>query len=154
MCICKIKIKNAGKHGDCCICLIKEIKNEKKNQLKENITYLKEFSNNLEEVINELKNIFEKASKDKEELKINVKKIFTKLREDELLLKIENMFNELYAEEKIIKESEKLPKKIKNSLEKSEELNNQEDKNKINIFLNECINVGNNIQEIRVCKKI
>ena len=155
VCICKIKTKNAGKHGDCGICLIEEIKNEKKNKLKENITYLKELSNNLEEAINELKNIFEKASKDKEELKLNIQKIFTKLRnalndrEDELLSKIENLFNELYAEEKIIKESEKLPKKIKISLQNSEELNNQEDKNKINIFLNECINVENNIQEIK-----
>ena len=103
VCICKIKTKNAGKHGDCCICLVEEIKNEKKNKLKENITYLKELSNNLEEAINELKNIFEKASKDKEELKLNIQKIFTKLR----------------------------------------------NKNKINIFLNECINVENNIQEIK-----
>ena len=62
---------------------------------------------------------------------------------------IEKMNSYQYAEEKIIKESEKLPKKIKISLQNSEELNNQEDKNKINIFLNECINVENNIQEIK-----
>ena len=160
ICICKIKTKNVGIHKDCNICLVEDIKNEKKNKLKENIGYLKELSNNLEEAINGLKNIFEKANKDKEELKINIQKIFTKLRnalndrEDELLLEIENKFNELYAEEIIIKECEKLPKKVKNSLERSENINNEkEDKNKINIFLNECINVENNIQEIKIVQE-
>ena len=36
-CICKIKNKKYGKHNDCDICLINDIKEEKKNKLNENI---------------------------------------------------------------------------------------------------------------------
>lgn len=50
--------------------------------------------------------------------------MFTKLRnslnnrEDQLLFEINKKYNELYFNESIIKECEKLPDKIKNSLEK------------------------------------
>ena len=159
VCICKIKNKNVGQHKDCTVCLIEDIRNEKKNNLQENVKYLKELSINLEETIKELKNIFEKVNQDKEELKINVQKIFTKLRnalnnrEDELLLQIDNKFNELFIEERIVRESEKLPKKVKLSINKSQELINDENSSKMNTFLNEYLNVENNIKEIKAIQE-
>ena len=68
--------------------------------------------------------MYEKIDKSKEELKRNIQKIFTKLRnalndrEDELLLEVDNKYNELNLNENIIKECDKLPNKIKISLEK------------------------------------
>ena len=36
-CLCKIKSKGNGQHNNCNVCNIEDIKNEKKNKLKENI---------------------------------------------------------------------------------------------------------------------
>ena len=98
-CIAKIKKNQNGKHKDCDVCLIEEIKDEKKNKIKENINYLKDISNNLQKSLDLLKTIFEKITKDKEELKIKIQKIFTKVRneinnrEDELLLEVDKKYN-------------------------------------------------------------
>ena len=53
-CITKIKNKTDGKHKDCEVYAIEDIKDEKKNKLKENIKCLKDLSNTLEQSINEL----------------------------------------------------------------------------------------------------
>ena len=123
-CIASIKEKGNGEHKDCTICTIEKIQDEKKNKLKENINCLEELSKKLEESINELKKLFIKINEDKEELKLKIQNIFTKVRntlnnrEDLLLLEVDNKFNEFYGDENIIKEGEKLPNKIKISLEK------------------------------------
>ena len=53
-CLSKIKIKNYGQHSNCKYCYIDDIKDEKKNKLKENIKYLEElYQLNLK---NQLKN--------------------------------------------------------------------------------------------------
>ena len=94
-----------------------------------------------------MKEIFQKIEKDKEELILNVQKIFTKIRntindrEDELLLEINNIYNDKYFNEDIIKKSEKLPKKIKLSLEKGKVLNKEWDNDNINSYINDCINI-------------
>ena len=59
-CLCKIKGKGNGQHHDCNVCLIEEIKEEKKSKLKENIKYLEESSKNIEESIKKMKEIYEK----------------------------------------------------------------------------------------------
>ena len=41
-CICKIRKDEIGKHKDCNVCTIEEIKDEKINKLKENIKCLEE----------------------------------------------------------------------------------------------------------------
>ena len=121
-CLCKLKSRGYGQHCDCKYCDINDIKDEKKNKLKENINHLEELSSKFEKSINELKKIFEKI--DKEKLKLKIQKIFTKIRnslnekEDKLLLEIDEKFNEIFIKEDIIRESEKLPSKIKISLEK------------------------------------
>ena len=79
-CITKLKSKENGQHTDCDIHFIKDIKNEKKNKLKENIKCLEDMSNTLQHSINELKKIFETINKNKEELKIKIQKCFTKIK--------------------------------------------------------------------------
>ena len=64
-CITKLKGKQKGEHKDCEICFIEDIKNEKKNKLKENIKTLENLSQILEESINKLKLIIEKKIKTK-----------------------------------------------------------------------------------------
>jgi hypothetical protein len=50
-CITKIKSEGKGQHSDCKICLLKEIKDEKNNLLKENINLLQNLYINLDELI-------------------------------------------------------------------------------------------------------
>ena len=57
LCICKIKDEIYGKHKDCDVCKIKDIKDEKKNKLGENIKFLEELSKNLQITIKELKKV-------------------------------------------------------------------------------------------------
>ena len=152
-CISKIKTEKIGKHKDCDICNLEDIKDEKKNKLKNNIKMLEELSNTLQESINKLKDFYEKINKDKEEFKLEIQKIFTKIRnalnkrEDELLLEVDQQFENLFFKEDIYKETEKLPNKIKLSLEKSKIIE-EEYNNKINLFINDCIDIENNINEI------
>ena len=87
---------------------------------------LEELSNGINESINKLKIIVEKMNEKKEELKLKIQKIFTNIRnlindrEDQLLLEVDKQFENSFCNEDILKESEKLPKKIKLSLEKEE----------------------------------
>ena len=154
-CLCKIKKGEIGKHKDCDVCLIEDIKEEKINKLKENIKYLEELSITLIETINKLKVFFEKINENKEELKMKIQKIFTKIRnelnnrEDELLLNVDKQFEELYFNEDIIKESEKLPNKIKLSLEKGKIIEKEYNDNKLNILINDCINIEKSIKGIK-----
>ena len=82
-CIAKIKKNQNGKHKDCDVCLIEDIKDEKKNNIKKNIKFLEDLSNNLQQSLELLKTFFEKIKTNKEELKINIQKIFTKVRKNE-----------------------------------------------------------------------
>jgi hypothetical protein len=68
-CISKFKNKGSGKHGDCEVCLIEDIKEVKKEKLNENLKSLEDLSNNIQQSIDELKKIFEKINLDKEEIK-------------------------------------------------------------------------------------
>ena len=154
VCISKIKKNNNGTHKDCDVCIIEDIKEEKKNKIKENIKYLEEISNNFQEKINILTNFFEKIKNDKEEIKLKIQSIFTKIRnelnsrEDELLLEIDKKCDSIYFNENIIKECQKLPNKIKTSLEKSKNIEKEYDEKKICLFINNCINIENNIKDI------
>ena len=154
-CIAKLQKKENGKHKDCDICFIEDIKEEKKSKLKENIKCLEKLSNTLQESINKLKIIFEDINKNKEELKLQIQKTFTTIRndlnnrEDELLLEVDQKFESLFFKEDIIKESEKLPNKIKISLEKSKLIDKYND-NELSFLINECLNIETNIQEINL----
>ena len=104
---------------------------------------MEKLSTLLEESINNLKNIFEKIKENKEEMKLKIQKIFTQLRnilnerEDQLLLEVDKKYDNMFFEEEFIKQNEKLPNKIKLSLEKSNiEERDWEDKKKLNALIN------------------
>ena len=113
-------------------------------------------SNNLKDKINELKNIFEKINENKENLKLKIQKIFTKIRneinnrEDELLNEIDKLYDENYFKEDIIKSGEKLPDKIKKSLEQSKIIDNNWNNNKLNLSIYNCINIEKYINDIDI----
>ena len=156
-CLCKIKKKGFGQHKDCDVCEIEDIKEEKKNKYEENIKYLENLSNNIQESINNLKLIHDKIEENKEQFISDVQKIFTKIRnalnerEDELLLEVENKYKELFGNENIIKECEKLPNTIKKSLEEGKLIDNDwKDNNKLSSIINKCNNIENNIKNINI----
>ena len=147
-CIAKIKAKGKGEHNNCDICLIEDIKEEKKSKLNNNIKSLEELSKTLEESVNKLKLIFDKINEDKEKIKLKISNIFTKIRtvinerEDELLNEIDKQYEKIFLNERIIKDCKKLPQKVKISLEQGKIIEKEwNDKNKINSLINDCINI-------------
>jgi len=61
-------------------------------------------------------------------------------------LEVDKKYDNMFFEEKFIKQNEKLPNKIKLSLEKSNiEESDWDDKKKLNALINNCINIENNI---------
>ena len=160
LCIAKLSEDGEGQHKDCEVCYIEKIKDEKKNKLKENIKYLEDLQNTLNESIQTLKTIFDEIVKDKENLKIKVQNIFTKIRnqlndrEIQILLEIDNLFITNYFDENVIKKCEKLPKKIKLSLEKGKLIDKQWDNNNLYSNINDCINIENNIKNINIINEI
>ena len=57
-CITKLETKGYGQHKDCEVCIIEDIKEEKKNSLEISIEYLEDLFNNLNTSIKELKTFF------------------------------------------------------------------------------------------------
>ena len=153
-CCTKIENKTYGKHKDCDVYFINDIKDEKKNKLIKNINILEDLSKNFEENLNELKNLYEKINLNKEELKLKIQKIFTKIRnsinekEDKLLLEVDEKFNEIYFKEDLNKQAEKLPYKIKISVDKGKNLDKDWNENNLSLMINEYINIENNIVEL------
>ena len=155
-CLSKIKGKGNGQHFDCNVCLLEEIKEEKKNKLKDNIKYLEDTYDKIESSKNELKKLFENINKKKEEIKLKISNVFTKIRntineiEDEILIEVENIFNKAYFKEDIIKESDKISEKMKIYIEKGKILEKEwdNDNSKLNSRINDCINIDNNIKNI------
>ena len=154
-CIAKIKGNGNGQHKDCNVCLLKRIKNEKKNVLENNIKLLEDFSKNLEKTIDDLKKVYEKIKENKEKLKIKIQEIFTKIRnafnqkEDQLLSEVDKKFDDLFYKEDLIKESEKLPNLVKLDLKKGRiEEKEWNDKKNLNQTIYYCINIENDIKII------
>ena len=154
-CITKIKGEGNGQHTDCDVCLIEGIKQEKKDKLKENIKYLEDLSLNFKQSLDKLKQIYENINNNKEELKLTILKIFTNIRneinkrEDQIMDELDNLYNNMYFDESLIKKSEKITNQIKLNLEESKALENGwEDNNKFLSYIHNCINIENNIKYI------
>ena len=154
-CITKIKGEGDGQHTDCDICLVDEIKLEKKNKLKENIKYLEDLSKNFQQSIDKLKQIYEKIGNDKEQLKLYIQKIFTKIRseinerEDKILNEVDEVYKNIYFDESLVKKREKISNQIKSNLEESKKIDNDwEDNNKSLYLIHNSINIENNIKYI------
>ena len=98
--------------------------------------------------------LLEKINEDKEKYKINIQKKFTEIRnclnekEDQLLSLIDEYYDSTYFKGDIIKETEKLPKKIKLSLKIGENIEKKWDDNNLSLMLNNCINIEKNIKDI------
>ena len=154
-CISKIKVNGKGEHNNCDICIIKDIKEEKKNELKNNINLLEGLLKELENYNNEINKIFDKINNDKEELKSKINKIFTKFRnalnnrEDFILNEVDKKFDEIFLNENIANINKNLPKRALISLERGKNIDKEwEDENKLNYIINDCINIENEINEI------
>ena len=159
-CIAQINKNGKGQHGECNICLIQDIKNEKKEYFSESIKNMEKLSKDIDNIIKELKNIYETIIKEKEELKIKIQKLFTDIRntlnerEDEILNEIEKKYDEIFIKENIIKESMKLPKKITNVMEKGNLIDKDwEDNNKLPCLINDCLNIQKDIALINSIEK-
>ena len=159
-CIAKINEKGDGQHKECNVCIIENIVEEKKNNLKNNINNLENLYNGLEKSIDEIQKLFLKINENKEELKLKVQKIFTKIRnlindrEDELLKEIDEQFNNLYFNESTIKDYENLPKKIKISIDNVKKINEDwENNDNLISLINDCINIEDNIENINSINK-
>jgi DNA repair exonuclease SbcCD ATPase subunit len=156
-CVIKIGNKKDAVHKNCNVCTIEDIKDEKIHKLNENIKKLEKLSQTLEEEIRNLKNIFEKITTKKEEIKLDIQKIFTKIRselnerEDELLKKVDTIFDNTFIQENNIKDAEKLPNKVKLSMEKCKKINLQNDK--LNSLINDCLNIEKDINTIDTIKE-
>ena len=115
---------------------------------------MEDLSLTFKESIDELKKIFEKINDDKEKLKTNIQTVFTKLRselnnrEDQLLYEVDNKFDEIFFKEDIIKQGDKLPNKIINSLNKGKLIEQHWNENKLNSLINDCLNIVRNIDII------
>ena len=150
--------KNLGFINNCEIYQISEIKDSKLNELKKNLNILEDLTNFLNNSMNNLKNLFDKINKDKEELKAQVQKIFTKIRnelndrEDLLYLEIDELFDNLYFDEKLMREIEMLPKDSQKNLEKGKLINT--DKNNLCSIINDCIDIEDNIKKIEEFKTL
>ena len=154
-CIAKIKDENNGQHKDCDISSLKEIKIEKEKKFEDNYNKLKEISNNLEKTINQFKVLIEQINKNKEELILEIQKVFTKIRtalnerEDELLSKVKEIYESSFFDEEIVKESEKLPIKVKQSLDSINKVKEIKDKeNELSSEINYYIEFENNLNKI------
>ena len=156
-CISKIKKNGKGEHHDCNIVLIEDIKEEKKSKLSGNIKSLENLSKILDESINKLKLIYDKINEDKEKIKLQIAKIFTKIRsvlnerEDELLKEVDKQYEKIYLDDKIIKASEKLPNKVKLSLEQGKNIEKEwNEEIKLSSLINDCINIEKDINDINI----
>ena len=79
-CLTKMKGKGDGQHSECNVCFIEDIKDVKKNKIKENIKLLEELSSKFKETFNEIKIKCEQINENKEQLKLKIQKIFTNIR--------------------------------------------------------------------------
>ena len=114
--------------------------------------------NCIDDITNKLKILSDAIFDKKEEIKIIIQKIFTKIRnavnykEEALFVEVDEYFDDLFFKKEIVKEGEKLPKKIKTSLEKAKLIDNQWNNNKLNSLITECLNIENIIKEIKKIK--
>ena len=152
-CISKLKNKFYGQHTDCEICNIEEIQKEKKNNLNKNIICLEDLSKSLEKSIAELKNLFEKINENRDNIKVRIQRVFTAIRnslndrEDELLSEVDKSLKDMFFDEDYVKKGDKLPNKIKMSLKKGKEINQDWDKD-LTLSINNSIEIENALKDI------
>ena len=145
-----------NKHKNCETNKIEEIKEEKKKNLEQNLNELEILSNNIKERINLTRSFYDKVDKLKEDLKAKILKIITNLRnklnerEDELTNEVDNIFSNIYPEEKLILNYEKIPKITNSLLNQRDSLDEKlKDTYLLNSYITECINIEKELNEIK-----
>ena len=152
-CIAKMIGKGDGQHKECNICFIEDIKDEKKCKIKDNIKLLEDLSSKFNKSFNDIKQKCKEINDNKESLKIQIQKVFTNIRnilnnrEDELLLEIDREYDSLYFKEDLMRIIDKLPDKIKSSLDKCKNIDDNKDDNILKL-IKECAEIENNINII------
>ena len=156
-CISKLEGKGNGKHKNCDICFIEDIKNDKQKSFNDNFEKLKEKLKLIEEII---RNNAVKMEKNKEQTKKEIQAIFTKIRneinkkEDELLLLVDKKFSELFLDKEKIKKNEIKINYIKKNIKDSKINDNDwNEKDKLSLLINNCLNIEKGIIYIDNLKK-
>ena len=160
-CVTKIKGLGNGQHSECDICFIKDIIDERKNLLNQNIIYLKNNRTTFDSLINKLKEAYKEISDKKEKLKIRIQKFFTKIRneinkrEDQLLLIVEQVYENYFFNKNFSKDIDKIENKLNLSINKGMLVSNEYNNDEINFIslINDCILIEDCIKEINYLKE-
>lgn len=160
-CVTKIKGLGNGQHSECDICFVKDITDERKNLLEQNIIYLKNNRTSFDSLINKLKQAYKEISDKKEKLKIRIQKFFTKIRneinkrEDQLLLIVEQVYENYFFNKNFSKDIDKIENKLNLSINKGMLVSNEYNNDEINFIslINDCILIEDCIKEINYLKE-
>ena len=160
-CVTKIKGLGNGQHSECDICFVKDIIDERKNILEQNIIYLKNNRTSFDSLINKLKEAYKEISDKKEKLKIRIQKFFTKIRneinkrEDQLLLIVEQVYENYFFNKNFSKDIDKIENKLNLSINKGMLVSNEYNNDEINFIslINDCILIEDCIKEINYLKE-
>ena len=160
-CVTKIKGLGNGQHSECDICFVKDITDERKNILEQNIIYLKNNRTTFDSLINKLKEAYKEISDKKEKLKIRIQKFFTKIRneinkrEDQLLLIVEQVYENYFFNKNFSKDIDKIENKLNLSINKEMLVSNEYNNDEINFIslINDCILIEDCIKEINYLKE-
>ena len=160
-CVTKIKGLGNGQHSECDICFVKDITDERKNILEQNIIYLKNNRTTFDSLINKLKQAYKEISDKKEKLKIRIQKFFTKIRneinkrEDQLLLIVEQVYENYFFNKNFSKDIDKIENKLNLSINKEMLVSNEYNNDEINFIslINDCILIEDCIKEINYLKE-
>ena len=160
-CVTKIKGLGNGQHSECDICFVKDITDERKNLLNQNIIYLKNNRTSFDSLINKLKQAYKEISDKKEKLKIRIQKFFTKIRneinkrEDQLLLIVEQVYENYFFNKNFSKDIDKIENKLNLSINKGMLVSNEYNNDEINFIslINDCILIEDCIKEINYLKE-
>ena len=155
-CVTKIKGLGNGQHSECDICFVKDITDERKNILEQNIIYLKNNRTTFDSLIKKLKEAYKEISDKKEKLKIRIQKFFTKIRneinkrEDQLLLIVEQVYENYFFNKNFSKDIDKIENKLNLSINKGMLISNEYNNDEINFIslINDCILIEDCIKEI------
>ena len=154
-CISKIRDEENWQHKDCEISLLIDIKKEKEKIFNDNFNKLEEISKILEKSINQIKSLYEEINEEKGKLINEIQNVFTKLRtilnerEDKLISEVGEIYNQKYFKEELVRESEKLPLKVKKCLESGVQIKDKWNKeNELSEAINCCIEFENNLNKI------
>ena len=160
-CVTKIKGLGNGQHSECDICFVKDITDERKNLLEQNIIYLKNNRTTFDSLIKKLKEAYKEISDKKEKLKIRIQKFFTKIRneinkrEDQLLLIVEQVYENYFFNKNLSKDIDKIENKLNLSINKGMLVSNEYNNDEINFIslINDCILIDDCIKDINYLKE-